>query len=69
MHFDWTIPRGGKTCVTESLISCGFLGPTSLFIADNVHAHFINSCEAAEGQARFGFRANRPRKNSLFMAC
>jgi hypothetical protein len=53
MHFDWTIRRERVQGTAESLIPCGFLGPTSLFYADNVHVRFRETREAVEPLSRF----------------
>jgi hypothetical protein len=65
MHFDWTIRRGQKARVAESLISCGFLEHGSLFYADNVHPLFSKAYEGVEPLRRFAFLRIRDFQKAL----
>src|SRR5215472_17119377 len=65
MHFHWTTRRVRNRRVTESLISCGFIGRVSLFYADNVRALFSDSHEAVEPLRRFSFVRNRDFQKAL----
>src|SRR6516164_61032 len=67
MHFDWTILRRAKLRITESLISCGFLGHVSLFYADNVHALLAGSREGVEEHPRISFARICNFANALFL--